>query len=621
MFKDLKLGWKLAASFGALVILMGALCAYAFTALQRANQTIDFISNDVGERLVLAYKIRDSLSIRQGIVSAALEAKSVERVRELAAQCLQERQRTHQYIAELDRLVTAEDGQRRIAELDQRAQALSRSVDGVVQKLVAGQAGDPAALQSELGSAVQAVLKASDAVIERQTAVRQDAAKNADAALSQVTQLLLAAGVGAIVLAAGLAWLITRGLTRPLAHAVEAADAVAQGRLEFEIRSHGRDEVGRLLENMRAMQAALRQRRDADQLQLAETEAQRTAAAQLTEEISGAVSSATQGDFTQRLSLKGKDGFHAELCTRFNELLSSVSDTLIQVRAAADQLGAASQQVSQTSQSLSQGASEQAASVEQTTASLQEIASSVRQNAESATVTDGIATKAATEAMEGGQAVSQTVDAMKSIATKISIIDDIAYQTNLLALNAAIEAARAGEHGKGFAVVAAEVRKLAERSQVAAQEIGSLAGNSVSLAERAGKLLSAIVPGIHRTSELVQEISAASGEQSESVGQITQSMNRLSGTTQQTASASEQLSATAEELSAQAAQLQELIASFRLAGGESGAHHAIGDAARRPAARRASAAPSSTAAAPAAPARRRAGAASQDIDEAAFVDF
>jgi methyl-accepting chemotaxis protein len=179
-----------------------------------------------------------------------------------------------------------------------------------------------------------------------------------------------------------------------------------------------------------------------------------------------------------------------------------------------------------------------------------------------------MAGKAAQEATEGGIAVKQTVEAMKAIASKIGIIDDIAYQTNMLALNAAIEAARAGDHGKGFAVVAAEVRKLAERSQVAAQEIGELAENSVKTAESAGKLLDDIVPSIARTSDLVQEIAAASQEQSSGASQINTAMNQMNQLTQQNASASEELAATAEEMTGQAEQLQSLMAFFKIEGNQ-----------------------------------------------------
>jgi methyl-accepting chemotaxis protein len=282
-------------------------------------------------------------------------------------------------------------------------------------------------------------------------------------------------------------------------------------------------------------------------------------------EIGALVEGATQGNFADRLSTEGKSPFFATLGGMFNNLIDTVSKTIVEVRAAAEQLTSASAQVSSTSQVLSQSASQQAASLEETTASLQEMNASVKQNSDNATITDGMAAKAAREAVEGGEAVTRTAAAMKQIATRISIIDDIAYQTNLLALNAAIEAARAGEHGKGFAVVAAEVRKLAERSQVAAQEIGQLATDSVGLAERAGGLLSEMVPSIHKTSELVQEIAAASSEQAGGVTQITAAMDHLNGSTQQNASAAEQLSATAEELSAQATQLQELMAYFKVA--------------------------------------------------------
>jgi methyl-accepting chemotaxis protein len=273
------------------------------------------------------------------------------------------------------------------------------------------------------------------------------------------------------------------------------------------------------------------------------------------------------GDMTARLRPEEHDGFHRRIAEQLNRLIDGLGTTLAQVQAASTELTSATNQISLTSHSLSLAASQQAANVEETTAALQIMSASINGNSDSATVTNGIATKAAQDALDGRAAVAQTATAMKSIATKISIIDDIAYQTNLLALNAAIEAARAGEHGKGFAVVAAEVRKLAERSQVAAQEIGNLATSSVQLAEKAGSLLTQMVPSIHRTSELVQEIAAASGEQSDGVGQITGAMNHLSSATQQTASASEELSATAEELSAQAQQLQELMGFFRLAEG------------------------------------------------------
>jgi methyl-accepting chemotaxis protein len=274
------------------------------------------------------------------------------------------------------------------------------------------------------------------------------------------------------------------------------------------------------------------------------------------------VSALAQGQLTERITneYSGTFGQMKDAC---NATIDALRGTISDVRVVVQTIAAASEQVSATSQSLSQAASEQAASVEETSASLEQMTASISQNTESAKVTDGIASKAATEASEGGEAVTATASAMKSIAQKIGIIDDIAYQTNLLALNAAIEAARAGEHGKGFAVVAAEVRKLAERSQVAAQEISSVAGSSVELAQKAGKLLEQMVPNIRKTSDLVQEITAASEEQSTGVNQINGAMMQLNKATQTNAAASEQLAATAHEMSDQVQQLERVVSFFK----------------------------------------------------------
>ncbi|MDM5141134.1 methyl-accepting chemotaxis protein [Aeromonas bestiarum] len=270
-----------------------------------------------------------------------------------------------------------------------------------------------------------------------------------------------------------------------------------------------------------------------------------------------------RGDLTQTI-VADYPGVFGTTKDSLNQTIISLTNIVTEVRSASDNLSSASEQVSATAQSISQSSSEQASSMEETSASIEQMSASINQNTDNAQVTDGMASKAAKEAVEGGEAVKLTVDAMKQIAKRIGIIDDIAYQTNLLALNAAIEAARAGDHGKGFAVVAAEVRKLAERSQVAAQEIGELASSSVDMAEKAGRLLDQMVPSINKTSDLVQEISAASAEQSTGVSQINIAMNQLSQVTQQNASCSEELAATAEEMSSQAEQLQLAMEFFTL---------------------------------------------------------
>ena len=273
------------------------------------------------------------------------------------------------------------------------------------------------------------------------------------------------------------------------------------------------------------------------------------------------ISAMADGDLTRSIDT-AYVGRLETLRAAVNDTIRRLAETVGSVVEAGDQLNAAATQISRASQDLSSAAIQQAASVEETTASIEQMGTGITRNSDNARTTDGIATKAAVDAQDGGGAVKQTVEAMKQIATKISIIDDIAFQTNMLALNATIEAARAGAHGKGFAVVATEVGKLAERSQVAAHEISELASDSVHTAERAGTLLDEIVPSITRTADLVQEIAAASGEQANAARQIDASMGQITRVTEQNASSSEELAATAEEMTAQTAQLQELMSYF-----------------------------------------------------------
>lgn len=269
-----------------------------------------------------------------------------------------------------------------------------------------------------------------------------------------------------------------------------------------------------------------------------------------------------RGDLSsEALRLRRKDeiGMLADaidqMSGKLKGILSSISDGSDTIKAGSDQL-------SSMAQSMSEGSAEQAATAEEISSTVEEMSASVKSNADNALSTESIAVQSAGDADRTRESVVQTAQALRDITDKVSIIDEITRQTSMLSLNAAIEAARAGEAGKGFAVVASEVRKLAERSKAAAEEIASLSSGAISVSSEAETAIETLVTGIRKTSDLIQEISAASGEQRRGIDQLQEAVSQLSDMAQRNAAASEETASTSEELAAQSDALKESVSFF-----------------------------------------------------------
>ena len=279
-------------------------------------------------------------------------------------------------------------------------------------------------------------------------------------------------------------------------------------------------------------------------------------------------------------------GMARGLMSDLQTMRGALRELVQRVHGASVQMQHASSEIAQGNADLSARTESQASALEETAASMEQLNATVRQNADSAQTANRLAQNASQVARQGGAVVARVVQTMQDINTSssriadiIGVIDAIAFQTNILALNAAVEAARAGEQGRGFAVVASEVRALAGRSADAAKEIKTLITASVervadgsALADQAGRTMDEIVSAIHRVTDIMGEISAASSEQSAGVAQVGEAVMQMDQATQQNAALVEESAAAAEGLRQQAESLLREVSRFQLERGAPALH-------------------------------------------------
>ncbi|MFT4190174.1 MAG: methyl-accepting chemotaxis protein [Comamonas sp.] len=344
-------------------------------------------------------------------------------------------------------------------------------------------------------------------------AMDQDAA--AVGALQRSGRLALLA-FGLLSLAVGLVlalWLV-RGITRPIAAAAGVADRVAGLDLRQDIAGHARDETGRLLASLAAMQAALR-------------------------------------EMARRMQALG---------LHVREASSDIASGNADLSGRTEETSARLQETAAALEHVTQRVAASAESAERTGALADEAAQVAREG----------------EAMVGEVAriMDQMAGSARRIADITGAIDAIAFQTNILALNAAVESARAGEAGRGFAVVAAEVRTLATRSADAAREIKALAQDSVrqvqsgtGLARQAGQTMRHMVEASERTVHTLGEIRGHAQSHNADIAAIHATMTRLGEMTEENAALVEQSAAATASLRGQAGELAGLVGRFALPGG------------------------------------------------------
>jgi methyl-accepting chemotaxis protein len=269
--------------------------------------------------------------------------------------------------------------------------------------------------------------------------------EQAQADASNLTLLLTILAVVGVIIAIGIAFLLTAAMTQPIRLLRQRLTELAKGDLTGLAEITNRDELGDLGQTFNTTISSL-----TSLIRQLYNQSQQISVA--TQELNVQTMGQVAGSSQQATAISEATQSVQELAKTAEEIAHQATKVSKVVEHCLERAHVVDQLVTTMRKAQEQGRTTIASAIQ----SLQTLKESI----------------AAT--FEQQQTLARQSSAMQSI---IEVSENIAKQTHLLALNAAIEAAGAGVYGERFSVIAAEVKQLAAQAMSATTDIAStLAG-------------------------------------------------------------------------------------------------------------------------------------------------
>jgi methyl-accepting chemotaxis protein len=262
---NISVGTRLGAGFGMLLVACGVV---GFVGWQRIN-LLDLQLKDLATKQWLTAKNALEIESLQrdnfGRSGEMLLAKDDDAAEWILGEIGDNRAEITKRFDKLTALVDSPDGKKLMEDMAAKRKKYVAQLDVMAEHVKAKRKAEAIhAYQTDAMEALDACLAAAMKLVQFQD-------KSFDAAFAQSTaeaegarKLIGITVLVALLAGVALAILLARGITRPLRSAMSVAEAIGNGKLDNHIDTGAKDETGRLLDSLDAMQTSLRARDEKD---------------------------------------------------------------------------------------------------------------------------------------------------------------------------------------------------------------------------------------------------------------------------------------------------------------------------------------------------------------------
>ncbi len=566
MFKNLRIGAKLALGFSALLVAMVIVTVLALTRMSRMNQETDKIVSRDWVKATLANDLVDLANDNAKTILEVFLHDDQAKMDEKFTHFGENQAIYNERVARLDSLLYMPRGKELLAKAKEAQTVYLGFMQSVAEELILNQNRKIATekMVNEALPAMKTFITALDELIEFQGEMVRSSAISSQQTYSSSRNLILGYGVAALLITIAGSYVVTRSITRPLNVALEVANRIAAGDMTAKIETPSKDETGKLLSAMKDMVRALnevataaeqvangdlavkiQERSEKDILNKSFIKVVQTMH-NLVGEISRLIQWAKDGEIDKRADAAKFNGSYSELLTSINQLMDAIATpineaaSVLQEVAARDlsarmqgnykgeylkiktALNQAAEEMSKALSMIGQNAGALAGASEE----LKAVSQQMSANAEETSAQTGVVSAAAEQVSKNVQTVATGAEEMgasiREIAKNATDAARVAAQAVKVAEDTNATVAKLGNSSAEIGNVVKVITSIAEQTNL-------LALNATIEAARAGEAGKGFAVVANEVKELAKETAKATDDISKKIDAIQQDTGNAVG--------------------------------------------------------------------------------------------